>query len=292
MRIPKVIDIKFLNEEATKIKSLVKKLKGITDLGEDAFKTNPMYPDRAKYYLIILKEELEKVACHLLQVFYQETVKDNCLEKLAKEEIFDAKLSRALLDIDNMYKQLIKESMVSTPENFYPILKEVVDVLNERFLPELAKVVKSLKEKQPELKVPVNLNKLKHHIFVINSNLKKLETFLKYPKEEFLKSNRFIDRSKYYIVSALDSANWICRHFLRAVKEKPQKDCFAALKEKGLLDEESYNVLSFFAKERGKLVNPQEELEPTELYENLVKAPTAFKKFYKSVLEAVLNDKK
>jgi len=46
-----MLDIEFLNEKATKLKSALKKIKQIIDFGEDAFLKTPMYPDRVKYYL-------------------------------------------------------------------------------------------------------------------------------------------------------------------------------------------------------------------------------------------------
>ena len=286
--IPKIVDTKFLNEKASKAKTFIKKIKQILDLGEREFSSNPMYPDRTKYYLIVLSDELEQIACHILEVYFQEKFNDNCLKKLALEEILDAKLSRSLYDLANLKETLLKENMVYTPENMYHTVLDIISTLDNLLIPELAQILKQLKEKQPKLKVDVNLKKINQHISAIKSNLSKLDTFLKYGEEEFTNSPMFLDRSRYFIVVIIDSSLWICRHLIRKLGEKTKDKCFYKLVEKNIIDSETARVLEYFALNREVFANPTKEIDAKEFYSNLKLAKTAYVSFVKNVLKFVL----
>jgi uncharacterized protein YutE (UPF0331/DUF86 family) len=285
--LPKVIDIKFLNEKASKIKTYLKKINQILDLGEEEFKNKPIYPDRTKYYLVILKDELEQISCHLLTVLYGKSFKENCSLKLAQEEIFDPKLSRAIIDLNNFINQLMKENLNYEPENMFSIVKDIITAFDKLFISELSKTVKELKEKQPSLKIPVNLKRVEQNISAILSNVKKLDTFLKYEKEEFLSSNLFLDRSKYFLVVAIDSSVWICKHILRKIGEKADSNCFITLYEKNIIDKETADYLDELYKLREKLANPTESIEPEKIYYLTKNAKEYFKKFVNSVVKAI-----
>jgi Protein of unknown function DUF86. len=111
-----MLDIEFLNEKATKLKSALKKIKQIIDFGEDAFLKTPMYPDRVKYYLIILYDELEAIACHILSNYYNDKIKENCIEKLSKDTIFSEKLNRIFADF-NEFKIKYFKKISATQKN-------------------------------------------------------------------------------------------------------------------------------------------------------------------------------
>ncbi len=285
--LPKVIDIKFLNEKASKVKTYLKKLNQILDLGEEEFKNKPIYPDRTKYYLVILKDEIEQISCHILTVMYGKNFKENCIKKIAEEEIFDPKLSRSLLDLDNFINQLMEKNLNYEPENMYSIVKDIISTLDNMFIPQLSKIVKELKEKQPSLKIPVNLKRVQQNISAIVSNIKKLDTFLKYNKEEFLNSPLFLDRSKYFLVVAVDGAVWICKHILRKLGDKPDKNCFLKLYEKNILDKETAEYLNELYSLREKLANPTEDIPKEKIYFFSINAKKYFNSFVKDIIEAI-----
>ncbi len=287
MILPKVVDIKFLNEKATKVKTYLKKINQIINLGKEEFESKPIYTDRIKYYLVVLKDEIEEIACHLLTVIHSKSIKENCIEKIVEEGIFEPKLSRALLDLNNFVKSLMEKNLSYEPENMYSLVSDISQTLDKLFITELSKTVKELKEKQPSLKIPVNLKRLQQNISAINSNVKKLDTFLKYPKEEFINSPLFIDRSKYFLVVAIDSANWICKHVLRKSGEKDIKNCFIKMREKGILDTETAEFLQKLSDLRDKLANPSESIPAEELYEIVSNSKKYFMSFIKSVISAV-----
>jgi len=288
MIIPKIVDTKFLNEKASKAKTFIKKIKQILSFGEEEFLKNPMYSDRTKYYFIVLADELEHIACHLLEVYFQQKMEDKCLEKLALEEILDAKLSRSLLDLYKFKENLLKENMKYTPENMYHTVSDIINTLDKLLIPELASILKELKEKQPSLKIPVNLKKVQQHISAIKSNLAKLDTFLKYPEEEFFNSPMFIDRSRYFIVVVIDSSLWICRHILRKLGERNTKNCFHKLFEKDILTKETAETLDYFALNRDLFADPTKNIDLKEFYTKLKEAKKSYNGFVKSILKFIL----
>lgn len=286
--IPKIVDTKFLNEKASKAKTFIKKIKQILSLGEEEFSKNPMYPDRTKYYLIVLTDELEQIACHILQVYFQQKFNEKCLEKLVSEEILDAKLSRSLYDLYKLKETLLKENMVYTPENMYHTVSDIISTLDKLVILELAQILKELKEKQPSLKVPVNFKKVNQHISVIKSNLLKLDTFLKYPEEEFLNSPMFIDRSRYFIVIIIDSSLWICRHLLRKLGDRKTDNCFYKLSEKSIIDKDTADLLEYFASNRELFANPTKDIDLKEFYTKLKLSKDAYIQFIKNTLNFIL----
>ena len=285
--LPKVLDIKFLNDKASKVKTYLKKINQILFLGEEEFKDKPIYPDRTKYYLVILKDEIEQISCHILTVLYGKNFKENCIKKITEEEIFDPKLSRSLLDLNNFINQLMEKNLNYEPENMYSVVKDIISTLDKMFIPQLSKLVKELKEKQPSLKIPVNIKRVQQNISAIISNVKKLDTFLKYDKEEFLNSPLFLDRSKYFLVVAIDGAIWICKHILRKLGDKPDKNCFLKLKEKNILDEETAQYLNELYNFREKLANPTEDVSKEKIYFFTVNAKKYFNSFIKEVIKAI-----
>ncbi|WP_028949785.1 DUF86 domain-containing protein [Sulfurihydrogenibium subterraneum] len=266
-----MLNIEFLNEKATKVNNALKKVSKILDVGEDEFLKTPMYPDRVKYYLIILYDELEAIACHILSNIHNEKIKENCLEKLSQEGVFSEKLNRLFQDFVKFKVNLFESGFNYSEKELYHLSKEIVDTLSNLFLKELAEVVRQLKEKQPKLAVPVNLVKLNHHASVIKGEVKRLEPFKKISKEEFLNSNFAIDRSRYFLVVAIDSALWICRHLSRQIGLKPSKDCFKNLGENGVISQDVAQKLSLISSLRDVLADPTKEVDKELLY-NLVKS--------------------
>lgn len=265
----KMLNIEFLNEKATKVNSALKKVSKILEMGEDAFLKTPMYPDRVKYYLIILYDELEAIACHILSNIHNEKIKENCLERLSQEGVFSEKLNRLLQDFTKFKVNLFESGFNYSERELYYLSKEIVDTLNSLFLKELSQVVKQLKEKQPKLAIPVNLVKLNHHASVIKGEIKRLELFKKMSKEEFLKSSFAIDRSRYFLVVAIDSALWICRHVSRQIGLKPSKDCFKGLGGNNVISQDIAQKLSTISSLRDTLADPTKEVDREFLY-NLV----------------------
>lgn len=262
-----MLDIEFLNEKATKLKSALKKINQIIDFGEETFLKTPMYPDRVKYYLIILYDELEAIACHILSNYYGQKIKENCLEKLSKDTIFSEKLSRIFIDFIEFKNKVFQENFSYSEKELYHLTKNIAQTLDALFVRELSDVVKQLKEKQPKLAIPVNLVKVNHYASAIKGEVKRLETFSKISLNEFKDSSFAIDRSRYFIVVAVDSALWICRHISRQLKIKPSKDCFRSLAENGCLSIELAENLDKIAKLRDDLADPTKDIDLDFLYE-------------------------
>jgi len=285
--LPKTLDIKFLNEKASKVKTYLKKINQILDLGKEEFEAKPIYEDRIKYYLVVLNDEIEEISCHILTVIHNRSIKENCTINLANEEIFDPKLSRSLMDLVNFKDKLIKENLNYRPENMYSLVRDISKTLDTMFIKELSKIVKELKEKQPQLKIPVNLKRINQHISAISSNVKKLDTFLKYSREEFLNSPLFLDRSKYFLVVAIDSANWICKHIIRKTGDTPEKNCFAQLYEKDIIDYKTATYLQKLSNYREKLANPTENVQAEIVYDFVKESKENFYKFIKEIIKAI-----
>lgn len=266
-----MLNIEYLNEKATKINSALKKISKILEFGEEVFLKTPMYPDRVKYYLVILYDELEAIACHLLSNIFNEKVKENCLEKLSQEGIFSEKLSRIFQDFVNFKKKLFEENFSYSDKELFYLSNEIVSTLQNFFLKELSQIVKQLKEKQPKLTVPVNLVKLNHHASVIKAEIKRLTPFRSMTEEEFINNPFAVDRSRYFLVVAIDSALWICRHMVRQLGIKPDKNCFNAMKEKGVIDSQLAEKIFQVVSLRDTLADPTKDVDKKFLY-NLVKS--------------------
>ncbi len=282
-----MLDIQFLNERAKKLRSALKKVKQIIDLGKETFVSTPMYPDRVQYYMVMAYDELEKIACHIYSEATGEKISENCLEKLAQTDIFSGKINRAIQDLIKFKKDLFESNFKYSPEQMYFTVKNILDSLYEPFIKELSKVVKELKEKQPKLTIPVNLKKVNQQAKAIKSELKKIETLLTYPKEEFVKSEYAIDRGRYFAVVTVDSALWICRHIARQLKLKPSKNCFENLYKAGILKKETAEKLEKIASYRDIFANPEKEIDPEELYRILKEDFPVFLEFIKEISKAI-----
>ncbi len=261
-----MLNIEFLNEKATKVNTALKKVSNILNFGEETFLKTPMYPDRVKYYLIIIYDELEAISCHLLSNVHNGKIKENCLEKISQEGIFSEKLNRIFQDFAKFKKKLFEENFSYSDKELYHLSNQLVSTLQNFFLKELSQIVKQLKEKQPKLTIPVNLVKLNKHASVIKSQVKRLSPFRNMTEEEFINSPFAIDRSRYFMVVAIDSALWICRHIARQSGMKPDKNCFNSLKIDSDLADKLFQIVSL----RDTLADPTKEVDKKFLY-NLVK---------------------
>ncbi len=286
-----MIDTKFLNEKATKFKTALKKIKQILDKGEEEFLSFPMYPDRAKYYAIIAYDELEQIACHLIKNITREKLKEKCLERLAEERIFSDKTSRIFEDFINFKNTIMNGNFSYSEKELYAVLKNIVDYLYENFIPELAKIVNELKKKEPKLAIPVNVSKLNKQASAIKSSLKKIELFLQHDLEEFKNTPLAIDRSKYFLLVALDSALWICRHTARAAKLPRSKNCFENLAKHQIISEETAKELEKLNSIREQLVDPTADIDLEFLYEILKKSPETFNNFITEISKSILEKK-
>ncbi|WP_457641084.1 DUF86 domain-containing protein [Persephonella sp.] len=286
-----MIDTQFLNEKATKFKSALKKVKQIMDRGSKEFVETPMYPDRVQYYMIIAYDELDQIMCHLLKEILNIKKKENCIEDIASQDIFSGKVSRALIDFYNFRQNIFKTKFNYSPEQMFFAVKNILDNLYDQFIPELASLVKELKSKEPQLKIPVNLKKVNEQAKAVKSAVKKIQTFLNYSYDEFQKNPLFIDRTRYFLVVAIDSSLWICRHILRKLK-LPTKDCFKTLSEKGIISLETGEKMSLFASKRDEFANPQIDIDTEELYKIIKDDLEYFLKFLKEISKAIFKDVK
>ena len=284
-----MLDIEFLNEKATKIKTSIKKVSEILNLGKEEFIKRPIYPDRAQYYMLFAYDELDKISCYILKKVANISKKENCLIDLANEKIFSEKVNRVLIDFYNFRKTLFENSFEYPPDKLYPLAKNIVDTLSITFIKELANLVKELKAKEPKLKYPVNLKKLNEHAKNIKSTVKKLKTFSKYSYEDFEKSPLFIDRTRYYLVVLIDLALWVCKHLSRKMGIKARKDCFIGLLEKDVLDRDVAYFLQSLADLRNNLANPEEKIDTKLLYRALTEKLDYFEKFIKSIAKAIFS---
>jgi len=286
-----LIDTKFLNEHATKFKTTLKKTKQIIDRGLTEFIKTPMYPDRAKYYLIIAYEELEKIACHLITNITKEKPKENCIKKLTEEKIFSERINRALEDLVNTKTKLLEKNFSYSEKQLYTTLKQITDELYEPFIKELAKIVKEIKQKEPKLAIPVNIIKTIQQIKTIKNTIKKIETFTKYPQEEFIKSPYAIDRTRYFSIVLIDSALWLCRHITRSAKIPPSKKCFQNLAQHKIISKETAEKLQKITDMRKKLIDPTQKIDTKKFYNTLKQDLPAFINFTKEIIKSVYGKK-
>jgi len=291
-----MLDIDFLNKKASKFITFLKKTKKLLDHGLEEFTKTPIYVDRAEYYILSAYNELEEMACYLLKKVSNIKQKENCLEKLAKEQIFSDKINRAFLDLVQLRKNLFENSFKYPAEKLYPLLKDIIDNLEDKFLKELATLVKELKEKEPKLKIAVNLKKINEQAKAINGAKNKLKTFVNYSEDEFKNSAYAIDRTRYYLVVAIDGALWICKHISRKLGLKPSKNCFENLAKEGYLSKELAEFLQKLADlreklAREKLANPQENIDTKFLYDLIKNKLHYFDKFLKEVAKIIFEGK-
>ncbi|NPA12446.1 MAG: DUF86 domain-containing protein [Aquificae bacterium] len=277
-----MLDTQLLNEKASKLILFLKKIKKILQSGKEVFLSTPMYPDRTQYYLISAYNELEEIACHLLKEITKEKTKGNCVDRIIQEGVFSEKINRVLLDFKEYIESITKGQTVP-PEQLYTLSTEIVNTLPTIFIKELATVVKELKEKQPQLKIPVNLKKLNDHGKAVKSAVRKASNFVNTTEEDFENNPLFIDRARYFAVVMADSTLWICRHILRKMGKKVSKDCFKQLIEEGIIKPETGEKVSKIVSIREKLADPTQEIPPKELYHTLKETLPYFLQFLTEV---------
>ncbi|SNZ03366.1 Uncharacterized conserved protein YutE, UPF0331/DUF86 family [Persephonella hydrogeniphila] len=282
-----MLDLQFLNDKASKLVLFLKKVDKILKNGREAFITTPIYPDRTQYYLISAYNELEEISCHLLKEITGEKHKGNCVQKIVKEQIFSEKLNRILTDYSNYISKIMEDNFSYSPEELYAIAKEIVKTLLEIFIKELAVVVKEIRSREPKLAIPVNIKKIQDHGKAIKSSVRKMSNFLNFPEEEFINTPLFIDRARYFSVVAVDSSLWICRHIMRKMKKKPDKNCFLKLSEESIISEETGKKLQEFSSLRDTLADPTKEIDPKKLYRMLKEITPVFLKFLSEISKAL-----
>ncbi|MCX7759843.1 MAG: DUF86 domain-containing protein [Hydrogenothermaceae bacterium] len=284
-----MIDIEFLNQKATKLKSTLKNIKTIIEKGEDLFLSTPMYPDRIKYYLVIASDFLEEIACHLLKEITQKVHKENCLKEISSMDIFSPKLNRTFQDFVEFKRKLFEENFSYSEKELYHLTKDIVSILDNLFIQELGTVVKQLKEKAPKLKIPVNLVKINKNLSVMKSELKRIQTFESMSFEEFVSSGFALDRTRYFLTVYIDSALWICRHISRQAKIT-NKRCFEGLAENGIISKETAKILQDIADKRESIANPTIDIDKNWLY-NLVKneLKTATENFIRELSKSIIS---
>lgn len=261
-----MIDIQFLNQKATKLKSGIKNVKNILDKGEDIFINTPMYPDRTKYYLVIIYDILQEIACHILKSLEGKFNKESCLEDITKTGLFSDKINRVLQDFVFFRKKLFEQNFSYSEKELFHFSKSIVETLDSLFITELAKVVKELQEKAPKLKIPVNLVKINKNLTTMKLEAKRVETFKGLSKEQFSQDVFAIDRTRYFLAVYIDAALWICRHIARQLKIQ-HKDCFIALAEKNIISPKTAEFLQQIADSRDKLADPLSQIDLDWLYD-------------------------
>ncbi len=282
-----MLDVKFLNEKATKFKQSIKKAKQIIDIGFDEFVKTPMYPDRVQYYMIIAYDELDQILCHILKEIKKTKKKEDCIKEVIDEEIFSGKVTRAIIDFKNFRDDVLNKGFDLSPKQMYFSVKNIIDNLYDQFIPELSSVVKELKSKEPKLAIPVNMKKVNDHAKAVKSAVKKIEVFLKYPLEEFSNNNMFIDRMRYFLTVAIDSSLWICRHILRVIKVRG-KSCFDELYKRNIITKETADFIQDISDIRDKLINPEYDFDPEYLYKTGKESVFYFRKYIDEISYSIL----
>lgn len=260
-----MIDIQFLNQKATKLKSGLKNIKSLVDKGEEMFINTPMYPDRTKYYLVIVYDILQDIACHILKEVEGSYKKEGCLEDISKTGIFSEKINRVLQDFVFFRKKLFEDGFSYSDRELFYLSKSMVETLDSLFIQELARVVKELKERAPKLKVPVNLVKVNKNLTTMKLEAKRVETFKNLSIDEFTKNSFAIDRTRYFLTVYIDAGLWICRHIARQLKIQ-DKGCFTALARREMISPDTADFLQQIADMRDKLANPLESVDLGWLY--------------------------
>lgn len=283
-----MIDIQFLNQKATKLKSGLKNIRNILDKGEDIFILTPMYPDRTKYYLVIVYDILQEIACHLLKAVEGKFNKETCLEDITKTGLFSEKINRILQDFVFFKKKLFQENFNYSEKELFHLSKNIVETLDSLFITELAKAVKELQEKAPKLKIPVNLVKINKNLTTMKLEAKRVETFKNLAKDEFVKDSFAIDRTRYFLTVYIDSALWICRHISRQVKLQDRR-CFPALADKGIISEDTADFLQQIADSRDKLANPLEKVDLNWLYETVQNLTLKTEEFIRELSKSLID---
>ncbi|MDQ7055795.1 MAG: hypothetical protein Q9M89_04650 [Persephonella sp.] len=166
-----------------------------------------------------------------------------CVKRVVHEQLFSEKINRVLNDFSKYIADVMENRNSYSPEELFITAGEIVKSLRERFIKELASVVKEIKEKEPQLTVPVNIKKLQTHAKAIKSSVRKISNFISFSEEEFVNTPLFIDRARYFSVVLTDSSLWICRHILRKSGKKPEKSCISnSLQKKELYLKKLRNI--------------------------------------------------
>ncbi|WP_457622286.1 DUF86 domain-containing protein [Persephonella sp.] len=282
-----MLDTQFLNEKATKFRSALKKVKQIIDRGPEEFINTPMYPDRVQYYMIIAYDELDQIACHLIKEISGAKKKENCVDDLVSQDIFSGKVSRGLQDFKKFRDSIFETRFKYSPEQMYVSVKNILDNLFDNFISELAQLVKELKSKEPELSIPVNLKKVNEQAKAVKSSIKKIKIFLGYPFDEFKENPMFMDRTRYFLVVAVDSSLWICRHILRKLKSK-HKNCFDGLFREGVISQKTADSLNKLLSLRDDLANPETDIPAEELFKTASESIQVFENYIKEISRAII----
>lgn len=282
-----MVDIEFLNQKATKLKSALKNIRAIVDKGEEVFLSTPMYPDRVKYYLIIAYDFLEEISCHILKEMGHKVEKGKCLEEISKIDIFSEKLNRTFGDFVWFRSKLFEEKFSYSEKELYHLTKDILSTIDSMFINELALLVKQLKQKAPKLKIPVNLVKINKNLSTMKGEVKRIHTFKSMSPQEFYNSQFAVDRTRYFLTVYIDAASWICRHIARQLKITA-KNCFQALVEKGILSKETGESLHRIADKKEDLANPITPVDTGWLYNLIFELDKITDNFIKELSNSLL----
>lgn len=282
-----MVDVEFLNQKATKLKSALKNIRLILERGENIFLSTPMYPDRVKYYLVIVYDFLEEISCHLLKEISQKIVKKECLENISRTDIFSEKINRIFKDFVNFRKKLFEENFSYSERELFHLTKEIVYTIDNLFIQELASVVKQLKERAPKLKIPVNLAKINKNLSTMKGEIKRMNTFKGMDLEEFSNSSFAVDRVRYFLTAYIDAALWICRHIARQGRILNRR-CFEGLAESGILERETADVLQQISDMRDSLADPTVAVNTEWLYSILSGLEATTDRFIKGLFKGLL----
>lgn len=283
-----MIDVNFLNEKATKLKSGIKSINTILGKGENEFVNTPMYPDRIKYYLITIYDILNDISCHLLKEIDRDKFnRESCIEDITKIDIFSEKMNRTLTDFINFRRKLFESGFSYSERELFYLSKDIVETIDNLFIKELARVVRDMKEKYPRLKIPVNLVKINKNLSVMKGEVKRLQTFKNLSFEEFSKDRFAIDRARYFLTAYIDSGLWVCRHIARQVKIQTKR-CFLGLSERGIISVDIADTFQQIADNREILANPIQHIDLNWLYDVIHKLPSLTDRFIRELSNSIL----
>jgi len=118
--------------------------------------------------------------------------------------------------------------------------------------------------------LPVNLKKLRKKAADIRSAVEKLATFTARPVEEYLKDDKSIAASKYYLLVVTEAAIDICNHLAaRLARQAPDSyaDCFQVLAEAKIISPPLAERLIRMARFRNLLIHQYGDVDDRKVYE-------------------------
>ncbi|RUM58802.1 MAG: hypothetical protein DSY60_00990 [Persephonella sp.] len=133
------VNIKKLNEQATVLKSMEKKLKTFAKYSLDEFKNSPYFIDRTRYYLVSLADASSWICRHLSRKMGLKTGKE-CFKGLMENNVLSTDVAIFFQELNNLKETLANPEKEVMPELLYKIITEKLNLI-DKFLREIAKTI-------------------------------------------------------------------------------------------------------------------------------------------------------